>query len=656
MLARQSPQQVRVAPRRAPGRGLAGGAVALFMLGLALWLPAHARASACDTWTNSAGGNWSEGANWSAGAPPGESEEACITEPGTYTVTISGAQERVAALTLGAGSGTQTLAVESDCSGSASLATSAGLTVNAGGAILLTNGATCANAVSLAGPVTNGGMITAASGANGGERRLEGNIANKGTLKIESATSVAGSSTLVTNKGVLEVAAGTQLYVSGGDTLDNTAGGAITTTGSGNVLIAAGATIDQGAGTTSGQVIVSEGTLNYTGGGASTIKVRGAANHLSGNIAAGQMLALEGCAGGSSATITSASGFTNAGTIDLGNTGGCGGAGQNEARIALGEGVLVNNGTINAEAGAGTRVIRGSLANRAKLAVNENTLLEGSAQTLTNEGGIRVAEGKQLSLSMGDTLANASGSIVTTGSGSVLVPSGGTLIEGAGAITGQVIVEEGTVHYTDVGASTVVVRGYPSHLVGNIAADQRLQLEGCAGHGNAAGLAAAGSFTNAGTIVLTSAPGCSGTGQNEARIELGQGTLTSSGAIVVEPGGGREIKGNLDNTKLLSLAAGATLAVAGSYVQGKTARFSKTIAGAGSFGALAAGGTATLQGGTLSIVQGFKAAQGETFPILTSSALSGRFKKVAGARIAKSKPKLKYTPAYSSTGVTLQVT
>ena len=52
------------------------------------------------TWTNIAGGNWSQGANWSPTGPPTATDTAIVTNNGTYTVTINTA-EAVNVLTLG---------------------------------------------------------------------------------------------------------------------------------------------------------------------------------------------------------------------------------------------------------------------------------------------------------------------------------------------------------------------------------------------------------------------------------------------------------------------------------------------------------------------------------------------------------------------------
>jgi Flp pilus assembly protein TadG len=77
---------------------------------LLAWLLAFASARAADiTWTNTAGGNWNAAANWSPNQVPGSNDHALTTADGTYTVTVNTAVT-IAQLTLGATSGTQTLA------------------------------------------------------------------------------------------------------------------------------------------------------------------------------------------------------------------------------------------------------------------------------------------------------------------------------------------------------------------------------------------------------------------------------------------------------------------------------------------------------------------------------------------------------------------
>lgn len=87
---------------------------------------AAAQAAVCDTWHGPGGnsseatsGEWGEKTSWSTGEVPSGQTEACITVPGTYTVSVKpyfGSNARVdvgaaETLTLGAASGTQTLKV-----------------------------------------------------------------------------------------------------------------------------------------------------------------------------------------------------------------------------------------------------------------------------------------------------------------------------------------------------------------------------------------------------------------------------------------------------------------------------------------------------------------------------------------------------------------
>jgi hypothetical protein len=71
-----------------------------------------------DTWINTAGGSWGTTADWSTGALP--SGTACITEPGTYTVTLTGGAG-ASSLIVGAPSGTTTQTLELLASGQYSL-------------------------------------------------------------------------------------------------------------------------------------------------------------------------------------------------------------------------------------------------------------------------------------------------------------------------------------------------------------------------------------------------------------------------------------------------------------------------------------------------------------------------------------------------------
>jgi hypothetical protein len=545
------------------------GVVVAAVLALALWAPtaAHASGGCTDTFTNAAGGSWSTGANWSKGKAPTSEEEACITENGTYTVTLSASSASVASLTVGGSSGTQTLAVESNCSGSASLDSTEGIGVGAKGAVTLTNGGLCANGVTLGGPVTNAGTITTTAGTSGGARNLEGNLTNTGTLAIETTTAFGGSKATLTNEGAVDLAAGVELFVPNSGTFANGAGGSIAATGSGTVFIPSGATFNEGAGTTKGSapVIVEQATLEYTGSGASSIRLRSYYDHLSGNISPNQSLAIESCVGGGEpAIVRAATGFSNEGTLTITSAkhgeADCGG---NDYDIFdLESGTLTNTGTIDVEPGTGgARTFEGALTNKGTLAIDTATTFGGKA-TLTNEGAVEIGAGLELSLASGGTFTNgAGGSIAAPGGANVLIPSGATFNEGAGTTSGAepVIVEQATLNYTGSGASSIRLRSYYDHLSGNISPDQSLAVEACVGGGEPAIVRAANGFANEGSLRITSAKhGEADCGGNDYDIfDVESGTLTNTGTIDVEPGigGERQLQGSVTNKGTLTIAA-----------------------------------------------------------------------------------------------------
>ncbi len=78
------------------------------LLPLLAVLAASASAQTCTTsWAAAVDGTWSDASKWTAGAPDAAAT-ACITAPGTYTVTLD-RQQDLAGLDLGGASGTQTL-------------------------------------------------------------------------------------------------------------------------------------------------------------------------------------------------------------------------------------------------------------------------------------------------------------------------------------------------------------------------------------------------------------------------------------------------------------------------------------------------------------------------------------------------------------------
>ncbi len=503
-----------------------------------LLVPSTALAASCDNWTNKAGGSWNNPGNWSEGVP-GSSSEVCITKAGTYEVTLEptgSAYVQVKTLKLGASSGTQKLAtIATSATSGAYLRATEEVNIAAGGTLALTSTGSYVSRLEVlsSNKLKNAGTITAEAGA-GGERALVGTVANTGAVKL---------------------AEGVSLNLSG-STFTNGSGGSVAGTGSGHLLVGGSATFIEGAGTTSGPepVVSEDGTVEYTGTGASNIIARGYYSYLKGNITAGQTFTIAGTCGAGSAYVDTASNVTNGGTIDLA-TSGCSAHAYLKSESGY---TLTNTGTIKAEAGAGEELhLEGSNINKGAIEVAAGAELNGSG-TLTNEGAVHAANGAAMQFTSGTFTNGSGGSVAGTASGHLLVGGSATFIEGAGATSGPepVVSEDGTVEYTGTGASNIIARGYYSYLKGNITAGQTFTIGGTCGAGSAY-VDTASNVTNGGTIDLATS-GCSA----HAYLKSESGyTLTNTGTIKAEAGAGEELhlEGSNINKGAIEVAAGAEL-------------------------------------------------------------------------------------------------
>ncbi|MGH2853218.1 MAG: beta strand repeat-containing protein [Solirubrobacteraceae bacterium] len=597
------------------------------------------------------GTSFTEGAGTTSGSKPVIVDDGALgyTGEGKSLIALHGSS------TLSGSLGAeQTLSIESTCAEHAS-ATAAASFANAG-TLRLTNGDACGNNATLtvsAGTLTNSGKILTEVPV-GGTRTLQGNLTNTGTLSFKASTAYNGTGATLTNEGSLTVAEGLQLTVSGGGSVINGAGGSITATGGADVLMSSGTSFTEGAGTTSGTkpVIVDDGALAYTGAGASAIALHGAST-LSGSLSAAQSLSIESTCS-EHAVVTAATGFANAGTITLTNGDTCG----NNAILTVSAGTLTNSGKIVTEVPVGgTRTLQGNLTNTGTLTIKVNTAYNGTDAVLTNEGAISVHEGAVLTVSNGGSVVNKTGgSIFAPGSAAVFL-SGGAFTQSSGGKTigtEPVIVDDGALKYTSTfvepSSGPIALRG-ASTLSGKVRNGNALLIESTCGEH--AVVTAAGSFENFGKIELTNGDGCG----NNATLNLSGGTLTNGGRIIVaNPHGGvREIEGNLINKLTVSVAAGETLQVSGSYTQESAGKLKTFIAGASDFGKLSVGGTATLAG-SLAVHQTlpFRATLGQTFAIVSAASLSGTFATETEDQLNSTG--LYYKPTYSATGVTLVAT
>ncbi|TAK36654.1 MAG: HYR domain-containing protein [Chloroflexota bacterium] len=546
----------------------------------------------CTTsWINASGGSWLTGSNWSTGLVPGTSDDVCIIQDGTYTVTAYGAAVTVKSLTIGGATGTQRLKIGSTGAAHAYLTTTGGMSVGSQGEVELTNSDGAGNNAWLAGPVNNAGTILSSAGA-GGTRFLQGNLTNSGALLIDQFTNFNGNGTVLQNFGTVTVGDGVGLNMQNGASFTNAGGviGATTPTGSGYVY-QIGGTFTQGEGTTTGAkpVYVDNATLSYTGSGASSITLRQTST-LTGNIAAGQTLSIESIST-ATASVTAASSFTNAGTIVFTNGDSCGCT----IMFTVSSGTMTNTGTIRSElAHGGGRYLRGSVTNNGSFIVNQTTNFDWNGKLFQNGGTVAIADGMGLLVLGGASFTNAGGSVGATSAGGsgLIYEAGGTFTQGEGTTTGTkpVYVDNATLSYTGSGASNITLR-QTSTLTGSIAAGQTLSIESLCSIN--ATVTAGASFTNAGTITLTDGDSCG----NTIGLIVSSGTMTNTGTLRIERanGGGRYLQSNLTNSGSLLVNTNTSFSLAG-----MTLLNSGTIAIAdGFYLSLASGASLTNAGGVV---------------------------------------------------------
>jgi phage baseplate assembly protein gpV len=176
-----------------------------------LALSTHGVKAADIIWTNLNGGDWNTAANWSPNIAPGSSDNAYITNNGSYIVTILGTVT-VANFTVGAAGGPLTLNV------TGSLTLNGTGNVNSGSAMLL-NG-TLDGSGNL---IVNSSMTWSGGGIMRGTGMLK--ISSGATLAINSAAGPGVTQRLIDNFGTITWSGSGDMYNYGGSTLQNEPGG-----------------------------------------------------------------------------------------------------------------------------------------------------------------------------------------------------------------------------------------------------------------------------------------------------------------------------------------------------------------------------------------------------------------------------------------------
>jgi len=355
------------------------------VLVVAVFVPAAttaASAASCTTsWKSAVDGDWSVASNWSNGVPS-SSSIACIAVAGTYTVTVQQIGNFVKSLVLGVASGTQTLDVLGSCQrGSASVAVSTGTSIGSHGALRLdSSGCASGGFVESGGTLLNDGRITLFHAQLDGQSPgISGTVVNAGTIDVKSQASVWGS---WTNNGTIDLADGATAQVQQASTVVNN--GAIKATGTGT-LVMYRATFVQESGTTSGQhpIAFVGGTLADNGRGKATFRIDSDATTLTGNIASGQTVLLDGSCVNHVASLYAPADWTNNGTVLLAADGAC-----NERAIIVDRGTFTNEGVIAAfplsATNARVEIENGVFQNNGTLTVAPGATLFGSPARLVN--------------------------------------------------------------------------------------------------------------------------------------------------------------------------------------------------------------------------------------------------------------------------------
>lgn len=545
---------------------------------------AFAIVPALNEWTNAAGGLWSAPANWSLARAPRPSDDVVIALPGTYAVTLDTTFTGTL-LTVGGGSGTQTLALASR-------------TLTLSGLLsIATTGVLALDSAIVAAPIVNSGTIRVA-----GEGTLSGTLTTvAGSVLRVANTQILGSSRLTitngfTNLGLIELT----------NSEANGSWGAFLTVSTGTLVNAPSGTIAAriGALTTSpaGQrrltaLVDNQGTISVPDALTSLniFPPTDAVWESTGTIAVG---------GGNIGIVQSGPGasFTNRGTLN----------------VPAGRILSVNGGSFTHAAGA-TLDGGGTLYVLGNAAINEVFALS----TLEVGGGSTLALGAGTSTA-GTTITLGSGTTVT-GPGTLTNSLGRTLQLASTTVTAPM-----------VNAGTLQVLNAGNSISGPLTttATSLVQVGAFGGAGSDATLTVASGFTNSGVIELSNFSDTADPWSSTLSISSGVLVNAPGGTIRALPGtvggGARTLSASLDNQGTLALYPGGAglLTVIGDVTTSGIINLAVGGLSAGTqYGRLAVNGALSL-GGTLNVglFGGYVPVSGNTFTLLTSTgATTGAF-------------------------------
>ncbi len=524
---------------------------------------AIAQVVSCDvSWIDATGGAWSDPLNWSTGTVPNATQNVCITLDGNYTVNVYGAAT-ANTITIGATNNTGLVIVNVQVGGGSATLTGVNGIVNHG-AIYMTGGITSniyASALAVTnGTLVNNGTIGVYPDGVGAQRIIAANLVNNGLVSVHTLTQLSKAGAVFENRGNFTATGthGVQVHLAGGigQTFRQSAGTL-------NLIDAASLnvnkeTFDFVGGTITGAPIITNGKLTIAEGNeaAGTFVIRGASS-FAGNIAAAQTVYVQ--AQGAAATLTSATGFTNAGKVEFTYTFGTT-TNQMYSALAITDGVLTNTGTLRMAPHFAWAQISADVTNLGVIEIQsiQNFLKPGAV--IENRGTISVATGSQLNLvaNTNQTFRQAAGSLTLTGSGTMTV-NGGTVEVSGGTITGRPQLDNSVLRFAAEcgGTGALAIRGANAKLESDVPAGWTVHVN--SGGPAFAQLTSANGFTNRGTIEL--ARGVGGDNTNTTMLTVTNGALTNEGtlSLLSDPhGAGRIINANIVNNGTVKVESSIT--------------------------------------------------------------------------------------------------
>jgi fibronectin-binding autotransporter adhesin len=679
------------------------GSSAGIVIGTMIASAPPAAAAGCDTWTNSSGGSWDDGSNWSDSAPPSGTTNACITAPGTYTVTISNETISAGALTVGAPGSSPTLSIGDSSAGEPDVTfakvTNLGTIESGFGGSLTVTGA-FSN--------TSTGLLQVPSTGFGGTTLDIATLDNQGTLEVDATSSyvLPTSSSLLLNDstGTINVSSGTSLTVSSpvGQTGTVTQDGVLNDLGqfiaSESVTVEGGSIcnnplqvgVDGQSDTTDGlnfASVVAKGPSCGTGVPTDNVSVANIQGSLSGSIPSSYTVSI-GDGGPSTAQIAIPSAMTVRGTLNVGYEGSLTSAAA-----------IKNKGTIDAFSSAfpGETFTLPKLTNNGAFDIDTPStyVLPMSSSQLVNAstGTVSVASGASLSIS---SPSGQNGTVTQDGvidnSGTVsiqnpLTVNGGTICGNAvqigvdgqtgGSLAFGTTVTSGPACGGETPSDQLSIANITGTLSGTVPKAYLVVIgDGGPGFANVsantsknlgtieAGFGATVSFfnnlKNKGTILVppsgfTTTIDLGGTLTNIKNLVLDGATqitaseLNNRTSSTVSIGGDAvSLNGPISNAGVLAIAAGGSLSTSSTYAQSSTAVYEPQLASTTSYGVINTADISLLSGTVAAQdADGFTPPSGSTYVVLTSAGLDNTtFENVQGA----------FTAQYTTSDTDVQLT